>query len=178
MARVTKTTEGEFESGEDHLDVIVKLWALEWPDLDSSPLAVFGRIEDLNDRFERRIAPIFAEHNLFGGAFEVLSALRRSGSPYQLSPGELSRQVVVTAGAMTKRLDALERDGLVERMSRPGDRRGLLISLTAEGYRIVNLLLPRVITEARAILSPLEPDVEILNDSLRRLLVEEPGDLD
>jgi DNA-binding MarR family transcriptional regulator len=155
----------------DHLDEIVRLWANEWPELETWPLAVFGRIEALNDLFERKIAPIFAQHNLFGGAFEVLSALRRSGPPYQLSPGELSRQVVVTAGAMTKRLDALERGGLIERMSRPGDRRGLLIGLTAEGYRIIDMLMPRVILEARALLEPLGSRHGALNELLQRLLV-------
>src|ERR671917_2724410 len=38
----------------------------------------------------------------------VRATLRRSGAPYRLPAGELSRSTMVTTGGMTKRLDRLE----------------------------------------------------------------------
>ena len=57
---------------------------------------------------QRELERVFAEHDLTGADFDVLATLRRSGAPYHLTPGELSRSTMVTTGGMTKRLDRLE----------------------------------------------------------------------
>ena len=49
----------------------------------------------------------FAEHGLEGWEFDVLAALRRAGAPYELSPGQLVAQTLVTSGTMTNRVDRL-----------------------------------------------------------------------
>ena len=49
----------------------------------------------------------FASHGLQAWEFDVLSALRRQGPPYQLSPGALLRATLVTSGTMTNRIDRL-----------------------------------------------------------------------
>ena len=72
------------------------------------------------------------EHQLEGWEFDVLSALRRAGAPYQLSPGQLIRQTLVTSGTMTNRVDRLERRGLVGRSPDPPDRRGVIVRLTPD----------------------------------------------
>ncbi len=68
----------------------------------------------------------------------MLAALRRAGAPYELSPGRLLRETLVTSGTMTNRVDRLTARGLVERYPDPDDRRGVIVRLTAEGKAAVD----------------------------------------
>ena len=60
--------------------------------------------------------------------FDVLSALRRQGPPYQLSPGALLRATLVTSGTMTNRIDRLPRRAGQPGTRDPQDKRGVLVS--------------------------------------------------
>ncbi|MCK0118099.1 MarR family transcriptional regulator [Isoptericola sp. CG 20/1183] len=117
----------------DEVDRIVAAWQRERPDLDVEPLSVFSRISRLARHLDRARRGAFARHELDTWEFDVLSALRRAGDPYRLSPGTLVAQTLVTSGTMTNRIDRLERRGLVERHRSPDDRRGVLVQLTASG---------------------------------------------
>src|SRR6266487_5215752 len=66
-------------------------------------------------------------------SLDVLSCLRRQGSPYRLSPGNLLKATMVTSGTMTNRIDRLEESGLVRRSPDPDDKRGVRVSLTDKG---------------------------------------------
>jgi DNA-binding MarR family transcriptional regulator len=77
-------------------------------------------------------------HGIESWEFDVLAALRRAGEPYELSPGRLLRETLVTSGTMTNRVDRLTARGLVERLPDPHDRRGVLVRLTAEGKAAVD----------------------------------------
>ena len=74
-------------------------------------MGVVGRISRIAALAERELEPVFAEHELTGADFDVLATLRRSGAPYRLTPGELSRSTMVTSGGMTKRSTASRRAG-------------------------------------------------------------------
>src|SRR6478752_5155448 len=115
----------------DDVDEIVAAWRRERPDLDVSPLEVLSRVSRLARRLDLARGSAFSEHLLDGWAFDVLSALRRAGEPYELSPGQLVQQTLVTSGTMTNRVDRLERRGLVRRSPDPSDRRGVIVALTA-----------------------------------------------
>ncbi|MFJ4618103.1 MarR family winged helix-turn-helix transcriptional regulator [Streptomyces sp. NPDC088812] len=121
----------------DAVDAIVAQWAVERPDLDTTAMEVFGRVQRLaraiGDRVERAYAPLGVSR----GEFDVLAALRRAGSPYTLSPRELSATLMLTTGGMTGRLDKLERAGLLRRSPDPHDRRGLQVTLTGQGLDLV-----------------------------------------
>ena len=80
----------------------------------------------------------FADHDLEPSEFDVLSALRRAGEPYQLSPGQLVHETLVTSGTMTNRVDRLTARNFVERLPDPRDRRGVLVRLTVEGKAAVD----------------------------------------
>ncbi|MCZ7589918.1 MAG: MarR family transcriptional regulator [Gaiella sp.] len=122
----------------DAVDRITAQWRRERPDLDPAPMGIVGRISRIAALAERELDPVFAEHDLTGADFDVLATLRRSGSPYRLTPGELSRSTMVTTGGMTKRLDRLEAGRLVRREPDPSDRRGKLIALTSRGRDLVD----------------------------------------
>jgi DNA-binding MarR family transcriptional regulator len=116
-------------------------WRRERPDLDPSPMLVVGGMFRLVGAWDRRLRGPFAEAGLGNGDFDVLAALRRSGEPYALSAGELSRTVLVTTGAITKRVDRLEAGGWVTRSVDEADSRGRRIALTEAGIRLVDELI-------------------------------------
>jgi DNA-binding MarR family transcriptional regulator len=113
----------------------------------------------------------FAAHGLETWEFDVLSALRRAGPPYQLSPGALLRATLVTSGTMTNRIDRLAAAGLVSRSRDPLDKRGVLVQLTEQGRRTVDAAMSDLLTRERAILTSLGAAEQArLAGSLRTLL--------
>jgi DNA-binding MarR family transcriptional regulator len=141
----------------DEVDRLVAAWERERPDLDSSPMQVLSRVTRLARHLDlaRRLA--FERHGLETWEFDVLTALRRTGAPYQLSPGRLIRETMVTSGTMTNRVDRLEAKGLVVRMPDPDDRRGVLVRLTPEGRARVDAALEGLLDQERRLLDRLSP---------------------
>ncbi|MDA1359495.1 MarR family transcriptional regulator [Glycomyces luteolus] len=129
------------EATADTVGHMVGQWGRERPDFDASPMLVVGRVLHLANRWDRSLRGPFAEAGLANGDFDVLAALRRSGEPYALSAGELSRTVLVTTGAITKRVDRLEAGGWVTRSVTEEDSRGRRITLTETGRRLTEALM-------------------------------------
>ncbi len=155
----------------DDVDRIVSAWRRERPDLDVTPLEVLSRISRLARRLDLARGSAFAEHGLDGWEFDVLSALRRAGTPYELSPGQLVTETLVTSGTMTNRVDRLAARGFVERHPDPVDRRGVIVRLTPSGMAAVDAALADLLAHERDILAELEHDErEGLAGLLRRLL--------
>lgn len=156
----------------DEVDVLVEAWQRERPDLDVTPMEVLSRVSRLARHLDRGRREAFAEHQLEAWEFDVLAALRRSGKPYQLSPGRLLRETLVTSGTMTNRVDRLSGRGLVRRLPDPRDRRGVLVELTPVGRRKVDAALSALLDHEHALLAGLpDPDRELLSTLLRRLMV-------
>ena len=122
---------------EDEVEHLVAGWRQALPGVDVSPLEVLSWVSRLAHHLERQRSVVFARHDLETWTFDVLSALRRSGPPYHLSPGQLLAQTLVTSGTMTNRLNHLERRGLVRRKPDPKDARSVRVWLTADGRRRV-----------------------------------------
>jgi DNA-binding MarR family transcriptional regulator len=116
----------------------VAQWAEERPELETAAMAVFGRIVRLARLAAEEMEGVYSEHGVSRPEFDVLAALRRSGPPYQLSPGALAASMMLSSGGTTARLDRLEKAGLVARAADPHDRRGVLVRLTLEGRRTVD----------------------------------------
>ena len=140
---------------EDEVDRLVAAWRRERPDLDVEPLEVLSRISRLARHLDRARRTAFAEHSLESWEFDVLTALRRAGAPYQLSPGQLLTQTLVTSGTMTNRIDRLAGKGLVQRLPDPGDRRGVLVRLTVAGQDLADRALAGLLARERALLAEL-----------------------
>src|SRR5947207_2805604 len=122
----------------DGVDEILDQWRRERPDLDSSPIGVIGRISRLARELEAQLEPVYRERGLEPGWHDVLATLRRSGPPYTVRPSEFSGALMLTSSGTTKRLDRLERAGLITRAPDPADRRGILIALTDEGRCLID----------------------------------------
>jgi DNA-binding MarR family transcriptional regulator len=119
-----------------------------------------------------RRAAAFVEHGLQGHEFDVLSALRRSGEPFELTAGELAGLTHVTSGTMTSRLDRLEARGFVDRRADPSDGRLVRVRLTAEGRGRVDAAFAALLAGERQLLRALDDEtLTALADALRNLLL-------
>src|ERR1700729_2037491 len=141
----------------DEVDELVAQWGAERPDLDVEPLQVLSRVSRLARHLDRARTAAFAAHGLQAWEFDVLSALRRQGPPYQLSPGALLRATLVTSGTMTNRIDRLAGAGLVRRPPDPLDKRGVLVTLTERGRTVADAALADLLQRERKLLTGLDP---------------------
>lgn len=155
----------------DEVDRIIAAWQAEAPGLDTEPLAVLSRVSRLARHLDLARKRCFAAHGLEIWEFDVLAALRREGSPYELSPGELIHQTLSSSGTMTNRIDRLTDRGLVERQVNPADRRGVRVRLTGRGAETVTAAMADLVAFERGVLDVLTPPTRSqLADALRTLL--------
>ena len=156
----------------DDVDELAEAWARERPDLDLAPVAVFSRISRLSRHLDLARRDAFAAYAIELWEFDVLAALRRTGAPYELSPGRLLRETLVTSGTMTNRVDRLAARGLVGRLPDPRDRRGVLVRLTPDGRSAVDGALEGLLARERSLLAGLDAtDQKRLAGLLRDLVV-------
>src|SRR6188768_2364430 len=141
----------------DEVDRIVDSWSRERPDLDFSPLQVLSRVARLSRHLDRARRNAFAASDLDVWEFDVLSALRRAGAPYQLSPKALLQQTLVSSGTMTNRIDRLVSRGLVERRTDPNDGRGILVIMTERGQERVDRAIRELLDAEAELLDALSP---------------------
>jgi DNA-binding MarR family transcriptional regulator len=137
----------------DEVDRLVEAWRRERPELDVSPMEVLSRVTRLARHLDRARRSAFAALGLEPWEFDVLAALRRSGPPYELSPGTLLAQTMVTSGTMTARVDKLTARGLVTRRRDEQDRRAVKVALTEDGRAAVDAALDGLLAHERAILA-------------------------
>lgn len=156
---------------DDSVDRVLQQWANERPDLDTEAMGILGRINRTSGAARRAMARTFNGHGITGADFDVLATLRRSGDPYELSPGELSDTLMLTSGGMTGRLKRLEETGLVARAEDPVDGRARKVTLTSEGLKLIDIVLEAAVATQTRLLSAMpERRRQQLNDLLRELL--------
>lgn len=157
---------------QDAVDVMVQQWARREPELDVSALEVVGRLLRGAHLLDRAIVDALRPLDLSYGDFDVVNTLRRRDDPGGTNPVDLARSALITTGAMTSRLDRLERRGLIIRAPDPNDRRGVLIRLTKKGERLAERALQAVLAADEAFLAPLSRrQREIVAVALRQLLL-------
>jgi DNA-binding MarR family transcriptional regulator len=157
----------------DEVDRIVEAWERERPDLDFAPLQVLSRVGRLARHLERARRTAFSASDLELWEFDVLSALRRAGEPYQLSPKALLQQTLVSSGTMTNRIDRLVERELVERETDPNDGRGILVVMTERGRDRVDSAISLLLVGESELLDGLSPlERERLSTLLRKLSLD------
>ena len=163
----------------DSVDRIVQAWRIRDPQLDSSTLEVIGRLLLCAGYFERVAGSVVQKFGLSIADFDVLNTLQRVGERHGSKPTDLARSALITTGAMTSRLDRLERAGLIRRTSDPADRRGVLVLLTTQGSKLARRALYALIAANEEFLDPLNGQQrDALAVALKQLLVHhEPAEL-
>jgi DNA-binding MarR family transcriptional regulator len=135
-------------------------------------LAIIGRILHLARHLERNIEVRVAEVGLGIEALDVLATLRRAGPPFQLTPSQLFRSLLLASSTMTNRIDRLEDAGLVVRKPAPNDRRSVLVGLTPEGHDLIERVFVEHLSNLRRALSGLrEGERAVLVRLLRKMLL-------
>jgi DNA-binding MarR family transcriptional regulator len=161
------------ERKRDHVDGFLAEISADLPaELDLTVEGIVDRIGGINYRIKRMHNETLEELGLTMSDWHVLTALRWSGAPYRRKAGWLARRADLTSGAMTSRLDALEREGLVRRLRDPDDRRSVLVELTSKGLerheQAMAIQGPKEALLAKALT---EREKEQLNSLLRRVMV-------
>ena len=142
----------------DQVDAIFSQWRAERPDIDTSPVQIYGLIARIQIQCTAFIEEALVPFGLNRGTFDVLTALRRAGSPYCLTPKQLVQSLLLSGAGLTSRLNKLESQNLIARLAEPSDRRTLRVQLTAAGEAVINEAIPRVFDVQRSRLQKLGDD--------------------
>lgn len=140
----------------DLVDQLLRDWKHERPDLDASSMAVVGRILYIGRLLEAGANESLRETGLSYTEFDLLATLRRSGTPYRLTPTTLRKSVLLTSGAMTACLNRLEARELLVRSPEADDRRALAAALTAKGRKLVEKAIVARFSQANDALAGLD----------------------
>lgn len=159
----------------DSVDAMLAEWRSERPELDVSSSEVIARLlraaRLLEDLFASRLRHPGDMPIANVGDFDLLQALRRSGPPYTLTPGQLRQALIVSSAGITGRLNRLERECWIERGPSPADGRSTLVRLTEEGRASFDRAVEQHFSLERDVLSVLEPEERTgVADALRKLL--------
>lgn len=127
---------------DDDLDRIAGQWREQGVGEDMVPMRLIGRLLRLVKVVEASLQRCHGEFGLGQGEFDVLATLRRAGAPHCLTPSQLYQSMLLSSGAMTNRLDRLERKGLIERRHSREDRRSVEVRLTEGGLALIERALP------------------------------------
>lgn len=140
-------------------------------------MSVVARLFRLNAFAARNVNRSFRQHNLHQGEFDVLATLYRTGAPHAMNPQKLVEALLLTSGAMTNRLDRLEQAGLLVRTPNPEDRRGVIVTLTAEGLRVIKVVLKEYLKDLNDLLEPLSAtERRQLAGLLKKMLIKQDQD--
>ncbi|ERI90305.1 transcriptional regulator, MarR family [Clostridiales bacterium oral taxon 876 str. F0540] len=154
----------------DNVDLIIEQWKNEIPELNTKDMAILGRLQRIVKFSERKLGENFSKFTLNSGEFDVLATLRRSGGEFKLKPTKLYNLLMVTSGAMTNRIDTLEKKGLVNRVNDTEDRRTVYVKLTEKGLSLINEAVYEHVSVEEELLKKLtEEEKEILNSILRKI---------
>lgn len=157
---------------QDRIDRILAQWKRERPDLDTRAMGLVGRIQRAAAALRPRLDATHELSGLAGESFDVLASLRRAGRPYQLSPTQLYREMMLTSGAMTNRVDRLVEAGLVTRRPDSKDRRGTLVRLSAKGKALIDAATTKHAANEEQLFAGLSAREQLqLAELLRKLLL-------
>ncbi|TWD84230.1 DNA-binding MarR family transcriptional regulator [Kribbella amoyensis] len=149
---------------------IARAWQRERPGVPTESIGIVTPLWRLAKLFADDRRRLLQELGVDPATLDLLSVLRRSGPPYELSTRELTRRTLVTAGAISQRVGRAEDAGLVGRRSEKGSRT-VVVSLTEHGHALVERTVDQVLSREAELVAGLGPeDRELLGDRLQFLL--------
>jgi len=159
--------------GRDSVDRGLSAWLDELADVNPGIEAARQRLRRLARQLDRSLAEVAKAHGMSVGDWEALSVLRRSGPPYELSPTALARELEITTGTMSLRLERLSHAALIVRTASPTDGRSHAVRLTETGHeRWRTATAERIHRERQLVGGPLTTsELEQLNRLLRKLML-------
>lgn len=152
----------------DAVDDITDAWRAQRPDLDVDAIGVTTRVRRLARRLDTLRADVLRTHGLNDALLDLLATLRRAGAPHRLPVVEIRRRTLVTAGAVTMRVDRAVAAGLVDRLAHPDDARQREVALTRAGLAVVDAAVADIAASEAALLADLDADDRVVLDVLLR----------
>ena len=151
----------------------------EFPGASWLSAQVFRELEVVGGLAEALIATVARHHGLSHAALNALAVIEGNGAP--MAAGEVGLRVHITSGTTTSVLDTLERNGYINRLTDPDDRRRVLVDVTPEAQAVLNRLLPEVVQTTTSVMSGFD-DKELYEflDTLARIraaIAATPDDL-
>lgn len=157
----------------DILETLVEDWQQERPDLDASPMLIVGRILKLGKILEKRAGKVLQSSGIYYTDLDVLATLRRSGKPYELTPTQLMKSVIISSGAMTALLDRLTKLKMIYRAADSKDGRIKLAGLTTKGAKVIDKAIKIRFSEALISISVLDPqEKDTLSYLLKKMMLK------
>ncbi|TDO99708.1 MarR family winged helix-turn-helix transcriptional regulator [Marinomonas balearica] len=160
----------------DHVDFILHQWKKARPELDCSPMGAIGRLHRISKFLGSQIDDCITSFGISRLEFDILATLRRAESA--LTPTQLYKDTMLSSGAMSTRLDALEQRNLVVRLARKEDRRSCVVELTEEGKQLIDAVIEAHLANEKRLLEVFsKEEEEQLNSLLRKWLAQHESTL-
>lgn len=119
----------------DHIDRLLERLDASGASLDLEVEGIVDRVSSINKQVRAALKETLGEYGITPEDWGMLTSLSLRKEGKQSTPGALARDLELSSGAVTSRLDRLESHGFVRRVPDPSDRRGVLVELTPEGRR-------------------------------------------
>ncbi|MEU7576613.1 MarR family transcriptional regulator [Streptomyces sp. NPDC041068] len=152
---------------------MVAAWERERPGTPATSIGIVTPIWQLAKLFGDDRRRVLARAGVDAATLDLLSVLRRSGTPYTLSTRELGRRSMVTAGAVSQRVARAEREGLVTRRPGEGRPRTVLVTLTEAGHTLVEATVDQVLGREVDLVSGLTSDQQSRLTELLGVLLDD-----
>lgn len=163
------TPESSMEDS-DFIDQMLSDWTAVSDHLNLSGSAVVARIVRMNHFISKKVATNFDRFDINVGEYDALAALLRSPG-HELTPGQLQAHALVSSGGLSNRINRLEEKGLISRRPDPGDRRGVIVSLTERGEALTREVTPLHLAVENSLIDALSADEQKqLTELLRKML--------
>jgi DNA-binding MarR family transcriptional regulator len=137
----------------DSVDFCTTDFLSRYPDIDPDVEGVVDRLSTIQKHAGKIFEKSLEACGLSHGEYKLLLRLATRTDDHKMSAGRLSQLLMLSSGAMTNRLDRMEKAGLVRRVPDPTDRRGVLVEMTHKGGDVLD----------RAVMSSAKEDADIVN---------------
>ena len=155
----------------DSVDFCINDIASKYDAIDPEVEGVVDRVTAINKHLGRGFEQTLADHGLNYGEYKLMLRLVTRTEDNRMSAGELSKSLMLSSGAMTNRLDQLEKSELIRRVRDPKDRRGVQVELTEKGRTTIDAAVTEQAAKEIDVLSALSPrELTNLNALLRKVL--------
>ncbi|MFI7320813.1 MarR family winged helix-turn-helix transcriptional regulator [Streptomyces venezuelae] len=152
---------------------IATAWERERPGTPATSIGIVTPIWQLAKLFGDDRRRVLARAGVDTATLDLLSVLRRSGTPYTLTTRELGRLSMVTAGAVSQRVARAEREGLVTRRPGEGRPRTVEVTLTEAGHALVEATVDQVLGREADLISGLTAEQQTRLTELLGILLED-----
>jgi DNA-binding MarR family transcriptional regulator len=159
------------DTGAATRDEIQQAWERERPGTPAGSIGVITRIWRIGKLLADERRRTLARLGIDAATLDLLSTLRRSGTPYRLTAGAIAERTLVSAGAISQRVARAEREGLVRRERSDTDGRLSYVTLTANGHALIERSVDDLLRHEEAMLADLSAPQQAELSSLLRILL-------